>query len=62
MAMLGTQEVLGKFKETEFGMRIYPWLIHPKREAINIDININVGFPLQIFLMEVSHTIQENSC
>ena len=62
MAMLGMKKVLGKFKETEFGMRIYPWLIHPKIEAINRDRNINGVFPLQISLMEVSQTIQEISC
>ena len=62
MAMLGMQEVLGKFKEIKFGMRIYTWLIHPNREAIKRDRNINGGFPLQIFLIEVSQKIQENSC
>ena len=61
MAMLGMREVLGKFKDIEFGMRIYPWLIHPNREVINRDMNINGGFPLEIFLMEDSQTIEENS-
>ena len=33
-------------------MRIYPWIIHPKRNAVKRNRNINGGFPLQKFLME----------